>query len=229
MADEQKEDKVLQSVGKASFGGRTPGQSRAERNGNGSGDNGHSRSDMTNLEEEAMRYTDLTVGRASLMGYWVECTLGAYKGLYVKFRTNNRTSMLRMRPTYDTPPKVRANEREMMVLRSLQQDEPPEGASVEEITAFFEKQDEINTRLNELAAESNELTRPLLDDLYKRQAHWLSRYATDFDPWPFTDVEKPDPSNPDSYLVLHEELEDLWMWCMSEGYDKALALSAKNS
>ena len=204
----------------ASFGGRRPGL-----NGNGTGYT----DDGAESGVEASRYVGVSVGVSSGMGYWVECDLPAYKGLYVLYRTNNHTAMRRLRPVYAPPASIRENDRQIALLGAMIVDEVPAGLDLAGIEAFFKVQNEIEDKRLKLIEENTKAVQEYGDEFYKRQAHWLSKYVLDFDPWPFSDVPKPDQSDPDSYLVLQEQLEDLFRWLPNRGYDLALEASAKNS
>jgi hypothetical protein len=57
----------------------------------------------------------------------------------------------------------------------------------------------------------------------------MANFVLDVQPWPLEgDKPVPNPDDPDSYLVLYTDLEDLYGWMLNEGYAKALEASVKN-
>lgn len=171
-------------------------------------------------EAQAALYVGLSAGEAARMGIWVPCSLPQYKGLSILFRVNNPTRVRRDRPTYLEPRELvlaraelgRANK----ALAEAGTDATPEEklALTEAVTAATEAVIEASNRY--------------VDDYHARQCQWLSKFVLSFDGWTMTDVPCPHPEDPDSYTVLHEELEDLYIWTMNEGYPAALAASVKN-
>jgi hypothetical protein len=153
-------------------------------------------------------------------GYWVECPLPAYEGMKVLFRTSNQTKVRHERPAWRPPAryeKLRVERDKMEVLRLAM------------INGEQEMDDTIDERFGNLNVEILGIIRGYTNEFHEAQSRWLSLFVLDFEPWPFEDIQKPNPENPDSYMVLYSEFEDLYIWIINKGRDEAIKASAKNS
>lgn len=157
-------------------------------------------------------YMALTGVDPRRIGYWVECNLGAYKGMRFLYRTNNKTRVRRDKPLHDEPIELGAKRRRLGVMNQQM---------------AVEYTPELDAERNALFSEILDDAAAYNDEHNRRMCHWLSSFVIDADPWPFS-VAKPDPADPDSYYALYEEFEDLFHWLYSTGYDNALVESIKN-
>lgn len=197
---------------------RLPGNGTPQSNGQtpqgGPVDEGTHEAQDTQEAQQTIAYVGFSgTSKSSLMGYWVPCPLPVYNGMRVLFRTNNAVGLRHTRPSHYMP----------YDLRRLVREEEKLGSSLRE--SFTEEGDQAleKIRLDILAA------RAAYEDRYAReQCEWLSSYIIDIEPWAFTDIEKPDPSEPKSYHVLYTHLSDLYLWALADGYDAALEMSVKN-
>jgi hypothetical protein len=181
-----------------------------------------------NRVTDVVRYMGLGE-RASDMGYWIPCKLKAYEGMEVLFRTNNKTKVRRERPNFEEPATLREKRHE---LATVETELLTEGLGLE-------KRRELDERRVALVDEVLEAARQYEDEYHMLQCKWLANFVLDFSPWPFKDIKRPKRSDPESYFVLYEELEDLYAWLLPQsdrqllmsgatGYTLALRASSKN-
>lgn len=196
------------------------------------------------VQDQALLYVGMTEGDTEGMGYWVPVPMGAYKGMSVLFRTNNPTKVRRQKPFYEETSALRAKRVELARLSAMSASASTEVQSAMEMLlkvapdparaiapgmAPSDIDDTLEDRLSALKKEYSADMEKALDEHHDIRCRWLSKFVLSFDPWPFKNIECPDPGEPDSYIVLHEELEDLYNWIMDKGYEAALAASSKNS
>ncbi len=167
-----------------------------------------------NPDDEAVRYSGLSEG-VGRMGVWIKVPLPQYEDMWVLFRTSNKTSVRTHRPLFESSPQLRALDRKQV--------------QVEKAWNDGDKSEEAESALYETLRSALDLRIKEQTDFEKRRAAWVSMFVLDFSDWPNELGPQPTPEEPDSYLVLATELEDLYEWCMGDGYTKALAASAKNS
>jgi hypothetical protein len=141
----------------------------------------------------------------------VECPLPVYKGMVVHFRTNNPTKTRRAVPDDTEPPELIAARARLHVAEPLTEKGEP------------------NPRYQEAQAEVKRLNAEYEADYKRRSAEWLAVFVKRFTPWNIESFPAPDPRNPETYLPLYEECEDLVTWCISKGYHEALERSLGNS
>lgn len=153
------------------------------------------------------------VAQASRIGYWVDCPLPAYRGLRVLYRTNNPTRRRRERPVYREPYELQQQRQALAALN----------ARLEE-SFDAEAQRERDTLTTAVIAANQ----AYIDEFRATECRWLSQFAIGFDGWTFRDIPQPDPDEPDSYIPLWQELEDLYFWLLDRGYSLALAEATKN-
>lgn len=170
--------------------------------------------EKVDVQEQAQAYVDVMAETSpNKLGYWVECSLEAYKGLRVLFRTSNRTRARMSRPQYQEPYELRAKRRRIARLRT------------DQITEFTEDRDrEIENLSDEIISEANAYEQKV----QLEQCEWLSQFVLDFEPWPFQQ-RMPDPDEPSTYHILYTDFEDLYGWIINVGYVRALEASVKNS
>jgi hypothetical protein len=164
-------------------------------------------------EEQAQQEAPATY--EALRGGWdvstltvpVECPISPYKemGLVLHYRTSNPSRRRRERPIGDEPVRVQ----ELRIARDNTEPNTPERNSADQ--ALKEALEEYNA------------------DLTKRLCHWLSVFLKGITPWPFKRDGQPipplDPAKPETYEVLAEEFEDLFIWSIDMGYKQALQKS----
>lgn len=190
--------------------------SAISQNGNGA----HEEDAQVNPQEQAALYVGLSAGEASRMGVWVPCSLPQYKGLSILYRLNNQTRVRRDRPDYIEP-------RELVTAR-MEQGRALKAQQALADDAPMEERLALTVATNEALRKVIQLNQAYLDEHNARVCQWLSKFVLSFDPWPFADIPQPHPEDPDSYLPLYTDLEDLYNWLPDKGYSLALVEATKN-
>jgi hypothetical protein len=177
--------------------------------------------DPLNHDALLASFVGVTHTRSSkYFGYWVECPYPAYKGMKVLFRTSNRTRVKEERPVYKLP-----TEHPVLSAKLTEVDKK----LLRMIKGEIEFEQELDLERARIYERMVEIVKTYNHDYHTRQTRWLANYVLDFDPWPFEDLPKPDPEQPETYMVLHTDLEELYVWVLNDGYDEAMKVSAKNS